>query len=117
MSEVPVESILSAVRFDAAGLVTVVAVDGSSGVVRMVAHANAEAIRATASAGLATFWSRSRGELWQKGATSGNGMRVSEIRVDCDGDALLYVVSAAGPSCHTGKTSCFFRTAGSDGAL
>ncbi len=117
MSEVPVESILSALRFDAAGLVAVVAVDRASGVVRMVAYANAEAVRATAADGLATFWSRSRGALWQKGATSGNAMRVSEIRVDCDGDALLYVVDAAGPSCHTGKTSCFFRVPGPGGAL
>jgi phosphoribosyl-ATP pyrophosphohydrolase/phosphoribosyl-AMP cyclohydrolase len=114
----PVEPLLSAVRFDASGLVVVVAVDASTGVVRMVAYANAAALRATAASGLATFWSRSRNELWEKGSTSGHAMRVRELRVDCDGDAVLYLVDAEGPSCHTGKTSCFYRVpAGEDGAL
>jgi phosphoribosyl-ATP pyrophosphohydrolase/phosphoribosyl-AMP cyclohydrolase len=113
----PIDPLLNAVRFDPAGLVVAIAVDATSGVVRMVAYASAEALRATASSGLATFWSRSRNELWQKGATSGNALRVREVRVDCDGDAVLYVVDAEGPACHTGKPSCFYRVAGADGTL
>lgn len=112
-----IDALLSTVRFDDSGLVVVVAVDATSGVVRMVAYANAEALRATATSGLATFWSRSRAELWQKGATSGNALHVRDLRVDCDGDAILYVVDADGPACHTGKPSCFYRSAGSGGEV
>lgn len=104
-----VDAVLSAAALDERGLVPVVAQDATTGVVRMLAWASPEAVRATARTGYATFYSRSRGELWQKGATSGHVMRVREIRVDCDGDALLYLVDAEGPSCHTGRTSCFFR--------
>lgn len=111
------QSLVNAVRFDAAGLVTVVALDASTGVVRMVAYANAEALLATGSTGLATFWSRSRGTLWEKGATSGHPLLVREVRVDCDGDAVLYLVDGQGPSCHTGATSCFFRVPGPEGTL
>ena len=75
----------------------------------MVAHANAEAVGRTLATGKATFWSRSRGELWVKGETSGNTLRVHEVWADCDGDALVYLVDPAGPSCHTGAESCFFR--------
>lgn len=113
----PIEPLLPAIKYDERGLVTVIAQDAATGVVRMVAWANAEAIRATADSQLATFWSRSRGQLWRKGETSGNGLVVREIRIDCDGDAVLYVCDAEGPSCHTGRTSCFFRTATADGAL
>lgn len=104
-----IDALLAAARFDAAGLLPVVAQDRATGGLRMLAFANAEALRATAATGLATFFSRSRGALWQKGATSGNAMRVVELRLDCDGDAALYLVDPDGPSCHTGKTSCFFR--------
>src|SRR5688500_10627554 len=104
-----VDAILAAATFDDHGLMPVVAQDATNGGVRMLAWANADALRATAESGYATFWSRSRKELWQKGATSGHVMRVREIRLDCDGDAALYVVEPAGPSCHTGTTSCFFR--------
>ena len=104
------DALLAAVKFDANGLVPVVAQDRATGVVRMLAWANAEALRATVAKERATFWSRSRSELWEKGATSGNAMKVHEVRIDCDGDAVLYIVDAVGPSCHTNATSCFFRT-------
>src|SRR3712207_5810423 len=100
---------LSAAVFDERGLLPAIAQEARSGVVRMLAWANADAIRATAESGYATFFSRSRGELWQKGATSGNVLRVREVRMDCDGDAVLYLVDAEGRSCHMGRTSCFFR--------
>jgi len=104
---------LEAVRWDAAGLVTVVAQDAWSGEIRMVAWANADALGRTLDTGRAHFWSRSRQCLWEKGATSGNGLRVTEVRVDCDGDTVLYRVDPAGPSCHTGADSCFYRRLGS----
>jgi len=104
-----VDALLSTATFDDRGLMPATAQDATTGVVRMQAWVNAEAVRATAQSGLATFYSRSRQELWQKGATSGNSMRVRQIRIDCDGDSILYLVDAEGPSCHTGKTSCFFR--------
>jgi phosphoribosyl-AMP cyclohydrolase len=103
------EALISVVKFDANGLVPVIAQDRATGVVRMLAWANAEALRATVTKERATFWSRSRSELWEKGATSGNSMKVHDVRIDCDGDAILYVVDAKGPSCHTNATSCFFR--------
>jgi len=103
------EALVAAVKFDANGLVPVIAQDRATGVVRMLAWANAEALRATVTKERATFWSRSRSELWEKGATSGNSMQVHDVRIDCDGDAILYIVDAAGPSCHTNATSCFFR--------
>lgn len=101
-------------RFDAAGLVTAVVTD-RAGALLMVAHMNAEAIAATRATGEATFWSRSRSRLWKKGETSGNVMRVAEIRVDCDQDALWLIVDPAGPACHTGAPSCFYRRLGGDG--
>lgn len=100
---------IESLKWDAAGLLTVVAQDRRSGEVRMVAHANREAVEATLESGKATFWSRSRQALWTKGETSGNTLRVLEVWADCDGDALLYLVDPAGPSCHTGAESCFFR--------
>jgi phosphoribosyl-AMP cyclohydrolase / phosphoribosyl-ATP pyrophosphohydrolase len=103
---------VTAVAWDAAGLVPVVAQDASSGDVLTLAYANALALRRTLETGEAHYWSRSRDELWRKGATSGNVQRVREVRVDCDGDALLYRVDPAGPACHTGERSCFFRAPG-----
>ena len=97
------------VMWDERGLAPAVAVDATSGAVLMVAWMNAEALAATLATGAATFFSRSRGRLWQKGETSGNVLRVREARLDCDGDTILLVVDAAGPACHTGKPSCFFR--------
>lgn len=88
-------------------LLPVVVQDERDGTVLMLAWANPESVAATEDTGLAHFWSRSRNELWRKGATSGNELRVSGIAVDCDADALLYRVSPSGPACHTGARSCF----------
>ncbi len=96
--------------FDEAGLLPVVVQDRASGDVLMVAWANAEALARTAETGLAHFWSRSRESLWRKGETSGNGLRVVEVRADCDGDTLLLVVDPEGPACHTGARTCFGET-------
>ena len=100
-------------KFDANGLVTAVVSD-RAGALLMVAHMNADAIAATQASGEATFWSRSRARLWKKGETSGNVLRVIEMRVDCDQDALWLIVDAAGPACHTGATSCFYRRVNGD---
>ena len=104
-------------RFDAAGLVTAIVVDADTRALLMVAHMNAEAIRLTQETGQAHFWSRSRSALWRKGETSGNGLSLVEMRVDCDQDALLLVVRPAGPACHTGRRSCFYRRVERDGSL
>lgn len=96
-------------KWDAAGLLTVVAQDRRSGEVRMVAHANREAVAKTLATRKATFWSRSREALWTKGESSGNTLAVFEVWADCDGDALVYLVEPAGPTCHTGAATCFFR--------
>lgn len=88
--------------------------DERTGEVRMVAYANEEALRRTRETGMATFFSRSRGALWEKGESSGNGIEVTRVLVDCDEDCALYVGRPRGPSCHTGVPSCFYREA--DGA-
>ena len=100
-------SVPADVAFDGAGLVPVVVQDRASGDVLMVAWANAEALARTAESGLAHFWSRSRRALWRKGETSGHGLRVRELRADCDRDTLLMVVDPDGPACHTGARTCF----------
>lgn len=104
-------------RFDAAGLVTAIVTDADTQVLLMVAHMNAEAIARTRETGQAYFWSRSRASLWRKGETSGNGLALVEMRVDCDQDALLLRVDPAGPACHTGRRSCFYRRVEADGRL
>ncbi|HEU4968803.1 phosphoribosyl-AMP cyclohydrolase [Sphingomonas sp.] len=104
-------------KWDAAGLVTGVVTDAASGELLMVAHLNAEALRLTLETGEAHFWSRSRGRLWKKGETSGNVLRVVELRIDCDQDALWLKVEAAGPACHTGAQTCFYRRLDRDGSL
>ena len=98
-------------RFGPDGLITCVTADAGSGAVLMVAHMNAEALARTLSTGEAWYWSRSRGELWRKGATSGQTQTVVEMRVDCDQDALLLTVRVGGDggACHTGRRSCFYR--------
>jgi phosphoribosyl-ATP pyrophosphohydrolase/phosphoribosyl-AMP cyclohydrolase len=96
------------IRFDERGLVPVIAQDGNTGAVLTLAYANREALKKTLETGEAYYYSRSRQELWRKGATSGNTQRVVEVRLDCDGDALLYRVEPQGPACHTGEDSCFF---------
>jgi phosphoribosyl-ATP pyrophosphohydrolase/phosphoribosyl-AMP cyclohydrolase len=108
---------LSWLKRDAAGLATVVVQDRQTGMVRMVAHANDEAIRATLDSGLAHFFSRSRNRLWKKGEESGHFLRVSEVWADCDADCLLYLADPDGPSCHTGRDSCFFARVATDGSL
>jgi phosphoribosyl-ATP pyrophosphohydrolase/phosphoribosyl-AMP cyclohydrolase len=95
----------------------VIAQEASTGMVRMFAWANRDALAATLATGEAHFWSRSRQASWRKGETSGNTLMVRDVRIDCDGDVILYLCDAAGPSCHTGATSCFFRRVGDDGAL
>jgi len=96
-------------KWDDAGLITAVVQDRLTGQVRMVAWMNREALDATLSSGFATFYSRSRRALWRKGETSGHVLRVHEIAVDCDADTLLVQVDPEGPSCHTGRATCFFR--------
>jgi phosphoribosyl-ATP pyrophosphohydrolase/phosphoribosyl-AMP cyclohydrolase len=102
---------LPPLKLDADGLVTVVAQDAATGEIRMVAHASPEAIELTAVTGLAHFYSRSRGRLWKKGEESGNTLAVLSMWLDCDADAVVYLVAPQGPTCHTGATSCFFRVA------
>jgi phosphoribosyl-ATP pyrophosphohydrolase/phosphoribosyl-AMP cyclohydrolase len=95
------------IRYDDRGLVPVVIQDWTSGEVLTLAYANEEAVARTRDTGELHLWSRSRGELWHKGATSGNVQRVRALRMDCDGDALLALVEPAGPACHTGERTCF----------
>lgn len=104
-------------KWDKNGLVTVVVQDQLSGVIRMLAHANREALTATLSTGAATFYSRSRKRLWRKGETSGNTIDVVEVWADCDGDALIYMARPQGPSCHTDAEACFFRRMTPDGSV
>jgi phosphoribosyl-ATP pyrophosphohydrolase/phosphoribosyl-AMP cyclohydrolase len=111
------DSLIASAKLDGEGLLPVIAQEISTGMVRMFAWANKEALEKTALSGKAHFWSRSRAALWQKGESSGNTMAVREIRLDCDGDVALYLVDPEGPSCHTGATSCFFRALLPDGTL
>jgi len=97
---------VAGLRFDERGLVAVVAQE-LDGTVLMLAWANRAALEASLASGRATYWSRSRGELWRKGDTSGHVQELVEARLDCDGDAVLYRVRQTGPACHEGKRSCF----------
>jgi phosphoribosyl-AMP cyclohydrolase / phosphoribosyl-ATP pyrophosphohydrolase len=106
---------LAAVRFGADGLVPVVAQESRSGDVLMLAFANREALERTAATGKAHYYSRSRAALWRKGDSSGHEQSVREIRIDCDGDAILYRVDQTGPACHTGARTCFSTAVGVDG--
>lgn len=96
-------------KYDANGLITAVVTDATTGDVLMVAHMNADALAATIADGEAVFWSRSRRRLWKKGETSGHILRVTEMRIDCDQDALWVKAEPGGPACHTGEASCFYR--------
>ena len=109
---------LSHIKFDAEGLVPVVAQESRSGDVLMVAYADQEALRRTRASGLAHYFSRSRKSPWRKGETSGHVQRVKQIRLDCDGDTVLYRVDQSGPACHTGDRTCFATevTTGGDAA-
>lgn len=104
-------------KFDANGLLTAVAVDHRSGALLMLAHMDAEALAKSRETGFAHFHSRSRGRLWMKGESSGHVLKIVEIRVDCDQDALELRVEPAGPACHTLAPSCFYRRIGADGLL
>lgn len=101
---------LAEVRFDSAGLVPVVAQEAGTGEVLMVAYADRTALQRTLETGLAHYYSRSRASLWQKGETSGHIQRIEDVRIDCDGDSVLYRVHQSGPACHTEARSCFYRT-------
>jgi phosphoribosyl-AMP cyclohydrolase len=105
---------IDALRWDANGLIPAIVQQHDSGEVLMVAWMNKESLRRTLDESETWFWSRSRSELWHKGATSGNTQRVTEVRFDCDTDTLLVLVDAAGPACHTGERTCFFRVLGRD---
>ena len=100
---------LKDIKFDEAGLVPAIVQDEDTKEVLMVAYMNEETLKQTVETKKATFWSRSRQEVWVKGATSGNFLNVSEIRVDCDQDALVVLAKPEGPACHTGERSCFYR--------
>ena len=106
---VPVEQSDEAIRFDEQGLVPCVMQDWRTGEVLTLAYMNEEALRLTRETGEMHFFSRSRGEVWHKGETSGNVQRVRQLRFDCDGDAIVALVEPAGPACHTGQRSCFYR--------
>ncbi len=114
MSAVPAEpsldpEVAALLRRDPAGLVAAVVQQHDTGEVLMVGWMDDEALHRTLTTGRATYWSRSRAEYWVKGETSGNRQWVREVRVDCDGDALLVLVDQEGAACHTGERSCFFR--------
>ena len=111
------ESIFDVVRFDSNGLIPAVVQDAENGEVLMVAYMNREALQQTLATCLATFWSRSRQELWVKGKTSGHVQHVEGVFADCDADCILVKVRQVGAACHTGYRSCFYREIGADGAL
>ncbi len=104
----------NAINWDASGLVPAIVQDEKTRHVLMLAYMNAEALAKTRETGLAHFWSRSRKSLWKKGETSGNVQHVRSFKYDCDGDAILLLVDPAGPACHTGETSCFYRNLDAD---
>jgi len=112
-----IEDLLSRIAFGREHLVAAVAQQHDSGEVLTVAWMNREAVRATVAEGQAVYWSRSRMRLWRKGETSGQVQRLVELRIDCDGDALLLRVDQAGVACHTGRRSCFFTALGPSGLL
>ncbi len=103
------EDLIGYIRFDERGLVPAVIQDAETGCVLMMAWMNVRSLRRTIDIGETVFWSRSRQELWHKGATSGNTQKVLQLAIDCDGDTLLFLVEPAGPACHTGSESCFYR--------
>ncbi len=110
------ESLNQALRFDDDGLVPAIAQQHDSGEILMMAWMNREALAETLATGRICYWSRSRGQLWRKGETSGQVQRLVELRIDCDGDTLVLQVDQTGVACHTGRRSCFYRTL-ADGRL
>ena len=105
-----VTATIAQVRFDERGLIPAIVQDAETGQVLTLAYMNSLALERTLVTGQTTFWSRSRNELWHKGATSGNVQYVVAVHIDCDGDSVLVQVRPAGPACHTGSVTCFFRT-------
>ena len=103
------QELLSEIKYDADGLIPAIVQDANTSDVLMLAYMNAESLQLTLEKGETFFWSRSRHELWHKGATSGNIQKVVEVKVDCDADTLLILVHPQGPACHTGEQSCFYR--------
>jgi phosphoribosyl-ATP pyrophosphohydrolase/phosphoribosyl-AMP cyclohydrolase len=108
MTPITAESLAGKLKWDEKGLIPAIVQDANTDQVLMLAYMNAKSLAQTIQLGETVFWSRSRGELWHKGATSGNVQQVLEIYVDCDADTLLIKVDPAGPACHTGEVSCFF---------
>ena len=108
------ENFIESVKFDEKGLVTAIAQDYETNEVVMVAYMNAESLKMTLDSGICTYWSRSRQKLWKKGESSGHIQLVKEIRIDCDGDALVFLVDQKGAACHKGYRSCFYRKWESD---
>lgn len=104
-------------KYDANGLITAVITDARDGHVLMIGHMNAQALEMTIETEIVHFFSRSRQTLWKKGETSGNLLNVKDIRIDCDQDALWVIASPAGPTCHTGEKSCFYRQVTRDGLV
>ncbi len=111
------QEVFDLIKWDADDLVAVIAQEQTTGEVLMFAYANREAIQATLDTGVATYYSRSRQSLWVKGETSGFKQRIIEVRIDCDGDVLLYAVDAPGPACHQLRRSCFSHRVDSDGSV
>lgn len=105
----------AALRFDANGLIPAIAQQHDTGEVLMLAWMNAAALDETLASGQAVYWSRSRGQLWRKGESSGQVQRLIDVRIDCDGDALLLRVDQNGPACHTGRRNCFYHRIDGDG--
>lgn len=104
-----IETIVEKIKWDERGLIAAIVQDATTQQVLTLAYMNAESLRKTVEIGETVFWSRSRSELWHKGATSGHTQAVKALYVDCDGDALLVMVEPTGPACHTGEVSCFYR--------
>ena len=104
------EELLNEIKFDVNGLVPAIVQDAETKDVLMLAYMNQDSIQLTLEKGETVFWSRSRKEIWHKGATSGNAQKVVDIKVDCDADTLLVLVNPAGPACHTGNQTCFYRS-------
>ena len=104
------DAIIHTLKFDRDGLIPTIVQDRVTGEVLMLAYMNGESLERTIQSGETWFWSRSRGELWHKGATSGHTQKVVDIRLDCDDDTLLVRVDPQGPACHTGERTCFFRS-------
>ncbi|MCL4274799.1 MAG: phosphoribosyl-AMP cyclohydrolase [Anaerolineales bacterium] len=104
------DDLLSVIKYDANGLVPAIVQDVTTKDVLMMAWMNAESLQLTMETGETVFWSRSRQEIWHKGATSGNVQKVVEVRLDCDADTLLILVEPAGPACHTGERTCFYKS-------